>query len=52
MLTLEQHPLKIWGFVTSITNEFILGLNILHAYDASVDQGCQTLHVAEEQVSL
>jgi hypothetical protein len=29
-----------------------LGLDILHAYDASVDLGHQTLRLAEEEVSL
>ncbi|XP_023723638.1 uncharacterized protein LOC111873286 [Cryptotermes secundus] len=33
-------------------NRLILGLDILHAYDASVDIGCQTLCLAEEEVSL
>jgi hypothetical protein len=51
-LTLGQCPLKIWVFFVNITNEFILGLNILRAYDASVDPGCQTLRLAEEEVSL
>jgi hypothetical protein len=31
---------------------FILGLNIIRAYDVSVDLGCQTLRLAEEEVSL
>jgi hypothetical protein len=35
-LTLGWHPLEIWVFVTDITKEFILGLDILHAYDASI----------------
>jgi hypothetical protein len=51
-LTLEQRPLKIWVFIANITDEFILGLDILCAYDASVDQGHQTLCLAEEEVSL
>jgi hypothetical protein len=51
-LTLGQRPLKILVFVASITNEFILGLDILCAYDASVDLGHQTLSLAEEEVSL
>jgi hypothetical protein len=45
-------PTEIWVFVTSITNEFILGLDILCAYDASVKLGHQTLHLAEEEVLL
>jgi hypothetical protein len=44
--------LKIRGFVADIASEFILGLDILSAYDASVDIGRQTLRLAEEEVSL
>jgi hypothetical protein len=51
-LTLGRRPLKIWVFVANITNEFILGLNILRAYDASVDIGRQTLRLAEEEIPL
>jgi hypothetical protein len=46
--TLGWPPLKIRGFVTNIRNEFILGLNILHAYDSSVNLVRQMLHPAEE----
>jgi hypothetical protein len=42
----------MWGFIVNITDEFILGLDILHSYDASVDLGRQTLRLAEEEVSL
>jgi hypothetical protein len=48
ILTLGRRPLKIWVFVAGLTNEFILGLDILRAYDASVDIGQQTLRLAEE----
>jgi hypothetical protein len=51
-LTLGQCPLKISVFIASIINEFVLGLNILPAYDASVDLGCQTLCPAEDVVLL
>jgi hypothetical protein len=51
-LTQGPRPLKIWVFIANITNKFILGLDILHAYDASVDLGHQMLHVAEEVASL
>jgi hypothetical protein len=51
-LILGRRPLKITVFVASITNEFILWLDILRAYDASVDLGCQTLRLAEEELSL
>jgi hypothetical protein len=33
-------------------NEFILWLDILCTYDPSVDLGCQTLRLAEEEVLL
>jgi hypothetical protein len=51
-LTLGRHPLKIWVFITSITNKFILGLDIMRTYNASVDQGRQMLLLAEEELSL
>jgi hypothetical protein len=41
--------LKIRVFVANITNEFVLGLDILRAYDASVDIGRQMLSVAEDR---
>jgi hypothetical protein len=44
--------MNIWVFIANITNEFILGLDILRAYNASVDIGLQTLRLAEEVVSL
>jgi hypothetical protein len=49
---LGRRPLKIWVFVADITNELILGLDVLSTYDASVDIGRQTLRLAEEEVSL
>jgi hypothetical protein len=36
-LTLGRSALMIWVFVAEITDEFILGLDVLRAYDASVD---------------
>jgi hypothetical protein len=45
-------PVKFWVFVANIMNEFILGLDILRAYNASVDLGNQILRPAEEEVSL
>jgi hypothetical protein len=41
-LKLGRRPIKIWVSVANITNEFILGLDKLRAYDASVDLGRQT----------
>jgi hypothetical protein len=51
-LTLGRYPLRMWVFVADITDDLILGLNILCAYDASVDIGCQTLRLADEELSL
>jgi hypothetical protein len=42
----------MWVFVANITDELILGLDILSAYDASVDTGRQTLRLADEEVLL
>jgi hypothetical protein len=47
-----QRPLKIWVFIANITNEFILGLGMLRAHDASGHLRSQTLRLAEENVSL
>jgi hypothetical protein len=49
---LGRRPLKIWISIADITNELILGLDVLRPYDASVDIGRQTLRLAEEEVSL
>jgi hypothetical protein len=51
-LTPGRRPLSMWVFVANITDELILGLIILHTYDASVDIGRQTLRLADEEVSL
>jgi hypothetical protein len=51
-LTLERRPLKMWVFVANITDELILGLDILRAYDASVGIGHQTLRLAGKELSL
>jgi hypothetical protein len=50
--TLGQLPLVIWVFVADITDELILGLDILCAYDASMGLGRQMLRLGEEEVSL
>jgi predicted aspartyl protease len=44
-LTLGRRPLGIYVFVADITDELILGLDILRAYDASVDLGSQMLRL-------
>jgi hypothetical protein len=36
-LALVQCPLTTWMFITNIKEEFIPGLNITHAHDASMD---------------
>jgi hypothetical protein len=51
-LTLGRRPLEVRVFVAAITDELILGLDILRAYDASVDLGRQMLRPGEEEVSL
>jgi hypothetical protein len=51
-LTLGRCPLKMWVFVANITDELILGLDILRSNDASVDIGRQTLRLADKEVLL
>jgi hypothetical protein len=51
-LTLRRRPLKISIFVADITDELILGLDILRAYKASLNIGRQTLRLAEEEIPL
>jgi hypothetical protein len=46
-LTLGQRGLKIWVFVADITEEFILGLDNLRAYHATVDVGRHRLRPAK-----
>jgi hypothetical protein len=42
-LNLGQRALRIWVFVAEVTDEFILGLDVLRAYDASMDLGRRLL---------
>jgi hypothetical protein len=51
-LTLGRRPLEIWVFIADITDELILGLDILRTYNASMDLGHQILRLREEEVSL
>jgi hypothetical protein len=51
-LTLGRCPLEIWIVVADITYELILGLDVLRAYDVSVDLGRQMLRLRVEKVSL
>jgi hypothetical protein len=49
-LTVEQQALNIWVFIADITEEFILELDILRAYDASEDVGRHVLRLGQEEV--
>jgi hypothetical protein len=51
-LPLEQWPLTTWVFVIRITDEFILGLDVLCAQDASVDLRHRVWRPGEEEVLL
>jgi hypothetical protein len=51
-LTLGQPVLRIWVFVAEVTDEFILGLDVLRVYDASVDLGRHVLLLGQEEVTL
>ena len=44
-LSLGQRALRFWVFITEITDEFILGIDVLWAYDVSVDLGRHLLHL-------
>jgi hypothetical protein len=47
-LTLGRRPLRIWVLVADITDELILGLDILRACNASVDVGRHVLRIGRE----
>jgi hypothetical protein len=49
-LILGQRALKIWVFVADIRDDFIMGLDILRPYDASVDVGHHVLRLGQEEV--
>jgi hypothetical protein len=49
-LTIGQRTLRSWVFVADITDNFILGLDILRAYDASVDIGRRVLRLGRDEV--
>ena len=51
-LTLGRQALRIWAFVAEVTDEFILGLDVLLAYDTSVDLGRHLLRLGQEDVLL
>ena len=50
-LTLERRALRIWVFVAEVMDEFILGLDVLRAYDAPMDLG-HLLRLGQEEVTL
>jgi hypothetical protein len=50
MLNQVQHPLATWVFIISITDEFILGLYVLHIHDASMDLVHHRLQMGDEEV--
>jgi hypothetical protein len=49
-LALGQMSRKIWVFVADISEEFILGLNILRAYQATVDVGRHGLRLGQHDM--
>jgi hypothetical protein len=49
-LTLGWRNLRSWVFVADITNDFILGLYILQAYDSSMDVGRRVLRLGRDVV--
>jgi hypothetical protein len=51
-LALEQSTLCIWLFITKITDQFILGLEILRAYDTVTDLKHSVLQMGQEEVLL
>jgi hypothetical protein len=52
LLTLGRRALTIWVFVPEVTDEFILGLDVLRAYNTSVDLGHHLLRLGREEVTL
>jgi hypothetical protein len=49
-LILGRGPINIWVFVAEIANEFIVGLDVLSIYAASVNLGRHTLRLGDEEV--
>jgi predicted aspartyl protease len=49
-LTMGRRTLRSWVFVADIKDDFILGLDILRAYDASVDIGRRVLRLGQDEV--
>jgi hypothetical protein len=51
-LNFGRCPIKIWVLFADITNEFILGLDLLQNCNVYVDRERQTLRLVEEEVSI
>jgi hypothetical protein len=51
-LTLGWRPQTTWVFVTEITHEFILGLDVVHAHDAYMDLRYHVLQLGDKEVPL
>jgi hypothetical protein len=51
-LALGRRTLRIWVFVADITDDFILGLDILQANDASMDVGRHVLRLGQNEKRL
>jgi len=51
-LTLGWQAVRIWVFIAEVINEFILGLDVLRAYDVSMDLGCHLLRLGRMEVTL
>jgi hypothetical protein len=49
-LTMGRRTLRSWVFVADIKDDFILELDILRAYDASVDIGRRVLRLDQDEV--
>jgi hypothetical protein len=49
-LTMGRRTLSSWVFVADIKDDFILGLDILRAHDASVDIGRRVLRLGQDEV--
>jgi hypothetical protein len=51
-MALGQGPICIWVFAANITDEFILGPDIIYAHDASVEFRCHVLQLGNKEMSL
>lgn len=51
-LTLPRSPIPVWVLIIEITDEFILGLDVLHSCGAFVYQGPHMLQLCQEELSV